>query len=98
MASERRLFHVMVDPMLWLLYRCACHHPSTTPGTVSAAGPPREGMLSRIPRSAYHSMEAARAERPAPQSAVRRELVASWMSQKLSPPTPFISGYTTAMV
>src|SRR5215472_15646478 len=61
MASARRLFHVRVEPMLRLLYWCACHHPSTTPGTVRAAGPPRAGMLSEIPRAAYHSMEAARA-------------------------------------
>ena len=63
--------------MLRELYWCACHQPSTTPGTVSAAGPPRDGMASRMPRAAYHSMLAARAARPAPQRAVSRDDVAS---------------------
>ena len=39
--------------------------------------PPRAGMASLIPRAAYHSIEAARAERPAPQRAVSRDDVAS---------------------
>ena len=78
--------------MFRVLYWCACHQPSTAPGTVRAAGPPRMGMASAIPRAAYHSMLAARADRPIPQSAVRRPAPASWISHTLSPPTPFMCG------
>src|ERR1700687_3997416 len=49
MASARRSFHRSVEPMLRELYWCACHQPSTTPGTVSAAGPPGGGEAPRDP-------------------------------------------------
>jgi hypothetical protein len=55
-------------------------------------------MASVTPRAAYQSMLAAAAERPAPQRACRRPARASQNSQKLSPPIPFMWGYTTAMV
>src|SRR5215470_12973103 len=98
MASARSAFQPSAEPMLRVLYWCACHHPSTTPGTVSAAGPPREGMVSLTPCAAYQPIEAARADLPAPQRAASRPAPASWISQKLSPPTPFMCGYTTAIV
>src|SRR5215468_4948040 len=98
MASARSAFQPSAEPMLRVLYWCACHHPSTPPGTVSAAGPPREGMVSLTPCAAYQPIEAARADLPAPQRAASRPAPASWISQKLSPPTPFMCGYTTAMV
>src|SRR4029453_9879689 len=55
----------------------AVDRPGHGGGAGTAPGPPRGGMASRIPRPAYHSTEAARADRPAPHSAVRPEEVAS---------------------
>ena len=51
-----------------------------------------------MPRAAYQSMVAARAARPTPQRARRLWRRASWISHTLSPPRPFMCGYTTAMV
>ena len=78
--------------MVARLYSWADHQPSTTPGTVSAAAPPREGIAASMPRAAYHSTLAARADRPVPRSARSAPLPASWISQKLSPPSPFMWG------
>src|SRR5262245_27325103 len=98
MASARRSRHASREPIALRLYSWADHQPSTTPGTVSAAGPPRGGIAVSMPRAAYHATLAAPAERPVPRSARSAPLRPSWISHTLSPPSPFMCGYTTAMV
>jgi hypothetical protein len=69
----------------------AISQPETVPATVLAATPPRNGMLLSMPRSAYHSRDAAAAA--APHASMPRGLrPGACTSQNESPPRPFMCG------
>ena len=64
--------------------------PDTAPATVIAANGPREGMVCN-PCWAYQSTDARAAAAPQARMATG-SVPGAWMSQKLSPPGPFMCG------
>jgi hypothetical protein len=69
----------------------ASSQPSTVPGTVRAASAPRVGSAVACPRSAYHAGVASAAARPQPEMPTGG-WPGRWISQKPSPPMPFMCG------